>query len=42
MCSLPEGDYNGSISILGAESPVVEWHEQAAGDRFFKAELALP
>ena len=38
----PEGDYNGSISILGAESLGGEWHEQSAGDRFFKAELTLP
>ena len=38
----PEGDYNGSISILGAESPGGEWHEQSDGDRFFKAELTLP
>ena len=38
----PEGDYNGTISIRGAESPGGEWHGQSVGDRFFKAELTLP
>ena len=38
---LPEGDFNGTVSVLGCETVDGEYHAKKKGDHFFKAVLFM-